>query len=98
MSRAEFRAIVFGNELRANRDYKRIGTHDAIAARRAVDVQMATAERTSLNTRLRKLKRPSDFTGNFCIDDEVLREEGIEDLDRYSVTPGTTDFMQDFFI
>ncbi len=45
------------------------------------------------------LKRPSgEFTGNFCIDDEVLRNAGVEDLDRYSVTPGTTDFMQDFFI
>ncbi len=45
------------------------------------------------------LKQPSrDFTGNFCIDDEVLRDQGVEDLDRYSVTPGTTDFMQDFFI
>lgn len=44
------------------------------------------------------LKRPSDFTGNFCIDDEVLAEEGVEDLDRYSVAPGTTDFMPDFFI
>ncbi len=45
------------------------------------------------------MKRPSSlFTGNFWIDDEVLREEGITDLDRYSVTPGTTDFMPDFFI
>ncbi len=45
------------------------------------------------------LKRPSrDFTGNFCIDDDVLRSEEVTDLDRYSVTPGTTDFMQDFFI
>ena len=45
------------------------------------------------------LKRPSrEFTGNFCIDDEVMREAGVEDLDRYSVTPGTTDFMADFFI
>ena len=45
------------------------------------------------------LKKPSrEFTGNFCIDDEVLRDEGVEDLDRYSVTPGTSDFMPDFFI
>ena len=45
------------------------------------------------------LARPAArFTGNFCIDDEVLRDEGVEDLDRYSVTPGTTDFMPDFFI
>ena len=45
------------------------------------------------------LERPSrEFTGNFCVDDDVLREEGITDLDRYSVTPGTTDFMMDFFL
>ena len=45
------------------------------------------------------LKRPSrEFTGNFCIDDDVLKEQGVVDLDRYSVTPGTTDFFMDFFI
>ena len=45
------------------------------------------------------LKRPSrEFTGHFLIDDDVLESEGVTDLDRYSVTPGTTDFMQDFFI
>ncbi len=45
------------------------------------------------------LKQPSRaFTGNFCIDDEVLRDAGVEDLDRYAVAPGTTDFMPDFFI
>lgn len=45
------------------------------------------------------LKRPSrEFSGNFYIDDEVLRDAGVEDLDRYSVTPGTTEFMPDFFI
>ncbi len=45
------------------------------------------------------LQRPAaEFTGHFCIDDEVLRSEGVADLDRYSVTPGTTDFMPDFFI
>ena len=45
------------------------------------------------------LRRPSrEFTGNFCLDDDVMREEGIDDLDRYSVIPGTTDFMIDFFV
>ncbi len=45
------------------------------------------------------LKRPGrECTGNFFIDDEVLRDEGVRDLDRYSVAPGTTDFMPDFFI
>ena len=37
-------------------------------------------------------------SGNFFIDDEVLSQHGIIDLDRYSVTPGTTDFIPDFFV
>lgn len=37
-------------------------------------------------------------TGNFFIDDEVLASEGITDLDQYSVAPGTTDFLLDFFL
>ena len=37
-------------------------------------------------------------TGNFYIDDTLLREHGIVDLERYSVTPGTTDFIPDFFV
>jgi len=39
-----------------------------------------------------------DCTGNFFIDDEVLASEGITDLDHYSVVPGTTDFLTDFFL
>jgi citronellol/citronellal dehydrogenase len=27
------------------------------------------------------------FTGNFTIDDEILKEEGITDLDQYAVDP-----------
>ncbi|HSW06211.1 SDR family oxidoreductase [Aquabacterium sp.] len=37
-------------------------------------------------------------SGNFFIDDEVLAAEGVTDLDRYAVVPGTTDFLPDFFI
>lgn len=36
-------------------------------------------------------------TGNFFIDEDVLREEGVTDLDAYSVTPGAK-LMQDFFL
>lgn len=44
------------------------------------------------------LTRPSrEYTGNFAIDDEVLREEGVEDFERYAVTPGG-DLMGDFFV
>ncbi|NCW35076.1 MAG: NAD(P)-dependent oxidoreductase [Actinobacteria bacterium] len=45
------------------------------------------------------LKRPSEScTGNFFVDDEVLASEGITDLEKYSVVPGTKDFLLDFFL
>ena len=45
------------------------------------------------------LNRPgSSTTGNFFVDDEVLASEGITDLEKYSVKPGTTDFLLDFFL
>jgi len=37
-------------------------------------------------------------TGNFFIDDELLARHGVTDLAPYSVTPGTTDFIPDFFV
>jgi citronellol/citronellal dehydrogenase len=39
-----------------------------------------------------------ECTGNFFIDDEVLAAEGVTDLDPYSVVPGTTEFLTDFFL
>ena len=45
------------------------------------------------------LNRPSaECTGNFFVDDEVLASEGITDLEKYSVVPGTKDFLLDFFL
>jgi citronellol/citronellal dehydrogenase len=40
----------------------------------------------------------SECSGNFFIDDEVLASEGITDLDKYAVVPGTKDFLLDFFL
>ena len=37
-------------------------------------------------------------TGNFFIDDTLLAQHGITDLEPYSVTPGTKDFVPDFFV
>ena len=37
-------------------------------------------------------------TGQFFIDDTLLAQHGVTDFDRYSVTPGTTDFIPDFFV
>ena len=39
-----------------------------------------------------------ECTGNFFVDDEVLASEGITDLDKYSVVPGTKDFLLYFFL
>ena len=36
-------------------------------------------------------------TGNFFVDDEVLAEEGVTDLEKYSVVPGAT-LAPDFFV
>ena len=45
------------------------------------------------------LNRPAaECTGNFFVDDELLASEGITDLEKYSVTPGTKDFLLDFFL
>ncbi len=37
-------------------------------------------------------------SGKFFIDDELLAQHGVTDLDRYSVTPGNTRFVPDFFV
>ena len=37
-------------------------------------------------------------SGNFFIDDTLLAQHGVTDLDKYSVTPGTKDFIPDFFV
>jgi citronellol/citronellal dehydrogenase len=37
-------------------------------------------------------------TGNFFIDDDVLRSAGVTDLDKYAVTPGNKDLLPDFFV
>jgi len=39
-----------------------------------------------------------ETTGNFFVDDEVLASEGITDLDKYAVVPGTKDFILGFFL
>ena len=43
-------------------------------------------------------RKSTECTGNFFVDDELLASEGITDLEKYSVTPGTKDFLLDFFL
>lgn len=42
-------------------------------------------------------RNSTEATGNFYIDDEVLKEEGIEDLTSYAVDPSMS-LMPDFFV
>ena len=43
-------------------------------------------------------RNSKECSGNFFVDDEVLASEGITDLEKYSVVPGTKDFLLDFFL
>ncbi len=44
------------------------------------------------------LTKPSrEFTGKFCVDDEVLEAEGVTDLSVYAVNPGA-ELVPDFFV
>lgn len=38
------------------------------------------------------LTKPKSFTGNFIIDEVLLREEGVKDFDVYAIAPGKIDF------
>jgi citronellol/citronellal dehydrogenase len=42
-------------------------------------------------------KNSREFTGQFCIDDEVLASAGVTDLEKYSMVPGAKLFP-DFFV
>jgi len=44
------------------------------------------------------LVKPSrEFTGNFCIDEDVLRDSGVGDLEGYACAPGN-ELLPDFFV
>nr|XP_056703817.1 hydroxysteroid dehydrogenase-like protein 2 [Euleptes europaea] len=43
------------------------------------------------------LTKPKSFTGNFVIDENLLREEGIKNFDVYAVAPGHP-LLPDFFL
>ncbi|XP_062985248.1 hydroxysteroid dehydrogenase-like protein 2 [Elgaria multicarinata webbii] len=43
------------------------------------------------------LSKPKSFTGNFVIDENLLREEGIKNFDAYAVAPGHP-LLPDFFL
>ncbi|XP_062369129.1 hydroxysteroid dehydrogenase-like protein 2 isoform X2 [Cinclus cinclus] len=43
------------------------------------------------------LTKPKTFTGNFIIDEVLLREEGVKDFDIYAIAPGHS-LIPDFFL
>ncbi|XP_077593463.1 hydroxysteroid dehydrogenase-like protein 2 [Stigmatopora nigra] len=43
------------------------------------------------------LTRSKSFTGNFLVDEDVLREEGVRDMEPYAVQPGHP-LLPDFFL
>ncbi len=44
------------------------------------------------------LKDATRESGNFFIDEDVLRQQGIRDFDHYSVVPGSTQWLPDLFV
>ncbi|XP_075993477.1 hydroxysteroid dehydrogenase-like protein 2 [Genypterus blacodes] len=43
------------------------------------------------------LSRPTSFTGNFLIDEDILRQDGVRDFEQYAVQPGYP-LLPDFFL
>jgi citronellol/citronellal dehydrogenase len=67
-----------------------IGGPTMMAGCRTVDI-MSDAAHIVLTRESKKC------TGNFFLDEDLLREHGVTDFERYSVTPGTTP-IPDFFV
>jgi citronellol/citronellal dehydrogenase len=67
-----------------------LGGAEAIAGCRTVEIMSDAAHVI--------LTRPStEFTGQFCVDDDVLKSVGVTDLSKYAVTPGAP-LVPDFFV
>jgi citronellol/citronellal dehydrogenase len=63
-----------------------------------VDVNMCRKPEILSDAAYFILTSPASRSGNFYIDDELLAAHGVTDLDKYSVKPGTKNFIPDFFI
>jgi len=69
------------------------GGKDVAAGCRSPEI-MADAAYVILN------RDSKTFTGNFCVDDAILREEGMNDFKQYLASPNTkeSDLLPDFFL
>ena len=63
-----------------------------------VDVNMCRKPEILSDAAYFILNSLSSNTGNFYIDDELLASHGVTDLEKYSVKPGTKNFIPDFFV
>ena len=71
----------------------------ALAMIPGVDIQFCRKPEILSDSAYIIFNRPAkECTGNFFIDDELLASEGVTDLDKYSVVPGTKEFIQDLFV
>ncbi|XP_070707207.1 hydroxysteroid dehydrogenase-like protein 2 isoform X2 [Pempheris klunzingeri] len=43
------------------------------------------------------LSRPKDYTGHFLVDEDILKEHGVQDFEQYAVQPGHP-LLPDFFL
>ena len=45
-------------------------------------------------------RKSTEFTGNFCVDETLLREAGVTDFSAYAMTPGMKDseLLPDYFL
>ncbi len=66
-----------------------LGGEDAVARCRTADIMADAAHLI--------LCREVDHSGHFHIDEDVLREAGVDDFDHYAVTPGA-ELVADFFV
>ena len=63
-----------------------------------VDINMCRTPEILSDAAYLILTSPSTTTGNFFIDDTLLAQHGVTDLEKYSVKPGTKNFIPDFFV
>jgi citronellol/citronellal dehydrogenase len=63
-----------------------------------VDVNLGRKPEILADAAFLILTGPSSNSGNFYIDDELLAAHGVTDLEKYSVKPGTKNFIPDFFV
>ena len=63
-----------------------------------VDIKLCRKPEILSDAAYQILTSPESGTGNFFIDDVLLAAHGVTDLEQYSVTPGTKNFIPDFFV